>query len=169
MMPLTVNVAPSITRQPENQSVTEGMVATFVVTATGAPVPTYQWQRATGGSSAFANLNNGGPYSGVTTRTLTIVNTTTTMSGDRFRCVVSNSVGSATSNAATLTVNEMPQAYLTFGSFSSRAENNLRDDNPDHDDDALNNKCRDHSFEKGVLRDSPELEMPAVCERPENE
>jgi hypothetical protein len=42
-------------------------------------------------------------------------------------------------------------------SFSSRAENNLHDDDPDHNNDALNNKCRNRSFEKGELCDSPKL------------
>ena len=53
--------------------------------------------------------------------------------------------------------------------FRSGGENRPDDDDPDNDDDALDNKCRNGSFEKGVLRYPPELEMPAVSERPEDE
>jgi hypothetical protein len=54
-------------------------------------------------------------------------------------------------------------------SLSGRAENQLRDDDPNNDDDALNNKCRNGSSKKGIFRDPPELEMPAVDKRPEDE
>lgn len=53
-------------------------------------------------------------------------------------------------------------------SFSNWAENNLRDDDPDHNDDTLDNKCRNRSFKKGVLCDSPKLEMPTVNQGPED-
>jgi len=54
-------------------------------------------------------------------------------------------------------------------SFPSRSKNQPCNDDPDKDDDALDNKCRNGSFEKGEFRNSPELEMPAVNERPEDE
>src|SRR5439155_23599517 len=38
------NVAPTITTQPQDQTVTEGTDVTFFVTATGTPPLTYQWQ-----------------------------------------------------------------------------------------------------------------------------
>ena len=47
---LTVNpalVAPSITQQPSNQTVTAGQTATFSVTAAGTAPLTYQWQKGT--------------------------------------------------------------------------------------------------------------------------
>src|SRR4030042_980828 len=50
-----------------------------------------------------------------------------------------------------------------------RAKDPPYDDDPHSNDDALNNKCRNGSFSKGVFRNSPELEMPAVNERPEDE
>jgi glucose/arabinose dehydrogenase len=104
---LTVNATPAITTQPSNQTVNAGQTATFTVAASGTPTPTYQWQVSTGGGP-FTNLTNTAPYSGVTTTTLTITGVTAGLSGNQYRAVATNSVGSATSNAATLTVNVAP-------------------------------------------------------------
>jgi subtilisin-like proprotein convertase family protein len=98
------NVLPTLTTQPSPQFVKVGGNISFLVTATGTPTPTYQWQRKPAGATAFANLTAGGNFSGVTTGTLLITGATPAMSGDQYQCVVSNSVGSVTTNAATLTV-----------------------------------------------------------------
>ena len=42
--------APSITSNPSAQTVNAGQSATFSVSASGYPAPTYQWQRLPGGS-----------------------------------------------------------------------------------------------------------------------
>jgi hypothetical protein len=42
---LTVNYAPSITGQPKSQTVASGKQVTMTVTATGSPLPTYQWYK----------------------------------------------------------------------------------------------------------------------------
>src|SRR6202007_1391368 len=92
---LTVNpapVAPSITTQPTSQTVTAGLTATLSVTATGTAPLNYQWQK------------NGTAISGATSSTYTTPAETTSDNGSQFTVVVSNSVGSVTSNAATLTV-----------------------------------------------------------------
>lgn len=47
---------------------------------------TYQWQVNTG--SGYVNLNNGGIYSGVTTSVLRLTGVSTTLRGNRYRCVV---------------------------------------------------------------------------------
>ncbi len=39
----------------------------------------------------------------------------------------------------------------------------------DHDYDALDNECRNRPFEKRVFGNSPELEMPAIDQRPEDD
>jgi len=89
------NVAPTITTQPANQSVTAGQTATFSVVATGTTPLSYQWQ------NAVTNAN----ISGATSSTYSIANTTTAQSGMQFRVVVSNGVNPpATSNSVTLTV-----------------------------------------------------------------
>src|SRR5882762_2891368 len=85
-------VAPSITTQPASQTVTAGQTATFSVAATGTAPLSYQWQK------------NGAAITGATSSTYTTPATTTSDNGAQFTVVVSNSVGKATSNAATLTV-----------------------------------------------------------------
>jgi beta-galactosidase len=98
---LSVNAAPAITAQPAHQTVTIGQTATFTVTATGAPAPTYQWQK------------NAGNISGATSSTYTTPATTSADSGESFRVVVTNSVGSVTSKPATLTVSSASAPTIT--------------------------------------------------------
>ncbi|MFT3784300.1 MAG: immunoglobulin domain-containing protein [Nibricoccus sp.] len=88
---LTVNSAPAITGQPQSLSVVAGASASFSVTATGAALLTYQWQK--GGTAII----------GATSATYTIASTQTTDAGS-FTVVVTNGAGSTTSSAATLTV-----------------------------------------------------------------
>ena len=92
--------------QPSNASVTAPAAAQFVVAASTDPLGgtlTYQWQEDSG--SGFANITNGGVYSGATTNTLDISDSTG-LDGYEYRVVVSNSGASTsvTSNAVTLTV-----------------------------------------------------------------
>src|SRR5207245_1069937 len=98
---LTVNpapVAPAITSQPANQTVTAGQTATFTVVATGTAPLGYQWQK------------NGASIAGATAASYTTPATTTADSGSAFRVVVTNTAGTVTSAAATLTVNPAPVA-----------------------------------------------------------
>jgi hypothetical protein len=93
---LTVNaaaVAPTITTQPTNQTVTAGQTATFTIAASGTAPLAYQWQK------------DGTNISGGTMASYTTSATTTADSGSAYRALVSNSIGTATSNSATLTVN----------------------------------------------------------------
>ena len=85
-------VAPTITTQPANQTVTAGQTATFTVVAAGAAPLTYQWQK------------NGANLTGATSASYTTPATTTADSGSTFRVVVANTAGTVTSVAATLTV-----------------------------------------------------------------
>ncbi|QQQ27944.1 T9SS type A sorting domain-containing protein [Chryseobacterium indoltheticum] len=94
---------PVVTGNPPNRTLCSGGNTTFSITATGAT--SYQWQQNTG--SGFVAIPNGAPFSGVTTTTLTITGVTGTMSGYQYRCVATNSSGSATSNSATLTVSSI--------------------------------------------------------------
>jgi MYXO-CTERM domain-containing protein len=92
---LTVNpaaTAPTITTQPASQTVTAGASVTFSVVATGTPTPTYQWSKA------------GTAINGATNASYSVASTTAADAGS-YTVTVSNSAGSVTSNAATLTVN----------------------------------------------------------------
>jgi hypothetical protein len=85
-----VVVAPSITNQPVNLSITAGQTIQLRVTATGTS-PTYQWRKN--------NVN----IPGATLSTYTKFDATTADSGT-YTVVVSNSAGNVTSNAATVEV-----------------------------------------------------------------
>ncbi len=93
-------VAPTITAQPQSQTVNVGAPASFSVTATGTAPLGYQWKK--GGSD----------IAGATASTYSIAAAQTTDAGS-YTVVVSNVAGSATSNAATLTVNSLPAPWLT--------------------------------------------------------
>src|SRR3974377_2405623 len=87
------DVAPTITTQPANQTVTAGQTATFTVAASGTAPLSYQWEK------------NGVSIIGATSSSYTTPATTSVDNGATFVAVVSNSAGNITSNAATLTVN----------------------------------------------------------------
>src|SRR5271169_3121949 len=89
-------LAPLMITQPGNQTVTVGQTATFSVTATGSGPLTYQW------------YVNGVPITGATSSSYTTPPTTAGQSGSVYTVTVSNSVGSVTSNGATLTVQVIP-------------------------------------------------------------
>ncbi|MCJ0743646.1 beta strand repeat-containing protein [Pedobacter montanisoli] len=102
-----VTAPPSITVQPSNSIVCNGLNTTFSISANNATG--YQWQISTNGGGNFTNLTDGGVYSNVTTATMKITGATTAMNGYQYKCVVTGTVTpDATSNAATLTVNSGP-------------------------------------------------------------
>src|SRR5579883_3099296 len=89
--------APQITQNPQNAQVSVGQTAQFTVGASGSGL-TYQWQVLGSGGGSFTNIG-GAVSSSYTTPTLAAGD-----DGSQFRCIVSNSTGSVTSAAATLTV-----------------------------------------------------------------
>ncbi|HEY4712473.1 MAG TPA: hypothetical protein VIH69_07385, partial [Dehalococcoidia bacterium] len=93
---------PSVLTHPANQSITYGQSASFTSTASGDPTPTVQWQVDTGGG--FSNITDGGVYGGATTTTLNLTQPPVSYSGNQYRAVFTNALGTATSNIATLTV-----------------------------------------------------------------
>ena len=92
---------PTIDTQPTNATVTEGETASFTVAANGENL-SYQWQQRTDSGQNWTDI------SGANAATYTTEATTTGMNGYQYRCVVSNSAGSVTSNAVTLTVTPVP-------------------------------------------------------------
>ncbi|HLJ22964.1 MAG TPA: choice-of-anchor D domain-containing protein [Candidatus Acidoferrales bacterium] len=85
-------VAPTISSQPASAKITTGQTATFNVAATGTAPMAYQWSK------------NGSPLSGATSSSYTTPAETMADNSAKFTVAVSNSAGSATSNAAVLTV-----------------------------------------------------------------
>ncbi|HVS50888.1 MAG TPA: immunoglobulin domain-containing protein [Opitutaceae bacterium] len=92
---LTVNVVgtpPTITTQPVNATVNAGTSVTFTVVASGTGTLSYQWKKS------------GTPIAGATSASFTIASPQSADAGS-YTVTVTNSGGSATSSAATLTVN----------------------------------------------------------------
>lgn len=96
--------APVVATQPKSVSVTATKDAVFTVKVTpGTRKPlTYRWERRSG--KTWAKVTNGATYAGATTAKLTVKNTTTAMNSQQFRCIITNSLGKATSSPATLSV-----------------------------------------------------------------
>ena len=97
---LTVNTAPLITAQPSaSASYIVGNSVTLSVTASGQPAPTYQWRK--GGVNLTGKTN-----SSLALATLAL--------GDAgsYEVVVSNSVGSVTSNSVAFLVYQPPTILL---------------------------------------------------------
>src|ERR1700693_1121085 len=78
----TAPVAPSITTQPANQTVTVGQTATFSVAAAGTPPLSYQWQKT------------GANIAGATSASYTTPLTVSADNGASFRVIVTNTAGS---------------------------------------------------------------------------
>lgn len=96
----SVKYALTITTQPTSQTVTEGGIATFTVVTSGTEPLSYKWQQSTDSGQSWTDIG------GATDATYTTEATTTSMNGYQYCCVVSNSAGSITSDAVSLTVNE---------------------------------------------------------------
>lgn len=90
-------VAPTIATQPANQSVNPGQGASFTVGALGTDLA-YQWQSSGDNGITWVAVP------GATSSTLTLGSVTLADHGRRFRAFISNSVGSLSSAAATLSV-----------------------------------------------------------------
>ena len=101
------DVAPTVTTQPSSQTAFEGQSVSFSPAANGFPAPTVQWQRSTDGGSTWSDI------SGATSSTLNITDVPLSDNGFEYRAVFTNSVGSATTNPATLTVNPTVAPVIT--------------------------------------------------------
>ena len=69
---LTVNTIPTVTTSPASQTVNAGGTVSLTAAASGNPTPTVQWQVNKNDGNGFANISDGGVYSGSGTGTLTI-------------------------------------------------------------------------------------------------
>ena len=90
-----VNIPPSITTQPTNQTVKQGSNAVFTVAAAGTAPLSFRWQL------------NGTNLPGATNVSLTITNVQSTNTGN-YSVIVTNVVGSVTSSNAVLALLTAP-------------------------------------------------------------
>jgi hypothetical protein len=94
--------APAITAQAADRTADAGTNATFTAAASGAPVPTLQWQQSSDGGATFSDL------AGETGPSLTVSDVTAAQSGRRYRLRARSLAGTALSTPATLTVPATP-------------------------------------------------------------
>jgi Glucose / Sorbosone dehydrogenase/Immunoglobulin I-set domain len=88
----SANAALQITQHPANRTVSIGATATFSVGASGSPPLSYQWQR------------NNSDIAGATSASYTTPPAVLADNNTTYRCRVTNSFATATSNSAVLTV-----------------------------------------------------------------
>ncbi len=93
---VVVDIAPSITTQPTNQTVKQGSNAVFSVTAAGTAPLSYRW-----------HFNGTNTLAGFTNASITITNVQSTNTGN-YSVVVTNAVGSVTSSNAVLALLTAP-------------------------------------------------------------
>jgi hypothetical protein len=112
-----VTAQPVVTEQPTNDTVATGNQASFSAAASGTPAPTVQWQ---------VSSNRGNTWQDVTGATSTTYSFTawSSQNGYEYQAAFTNSVGNATTNPATLTVEPSQSSnwsgYVdTGGTFSS--------------------------------------------------
>ena len=110
---LILGELPSVTLQPKSVSVAVDTMASFVVAAEGDGL-SYQWQYRTSASGSWHNCTVGS----ATTAALNI-KATAARSGYQYRCQISNSTGTVSSDPATLTVIEKPTITTQPASVSA--------------------------------------------------
>ncbi len=100
---LTVNIPPSITTQPINQSIYEREGVTFTVVVAGTAPLAYQWKK------------NGVNIAGATSASYNIPATVLVDNGATFSVYVSNAYGNVTSSSATMEVLYNSNAIFNSG------------------------------------------------------
>ena len=106
--------APVVVTSPLSQSVKSGVPVTLTAAATGSPTPTVQWMSEAPGATTFS------PVAGATGLTYTFT-PAYAQSGTKFEAVFTNTLGTATTSVATVTVTgglslALSPSSLSFGS-----------------------------------------------------
>ncbi len=99
--PPVTESAPGVSSHPAAQSVVVGQTATFVASFSGGGIGA-QWQRNPGGNTTWSNIS--GALSVSYTTPPTTITGGTANSGDEYRAVGTNTIGTVTTNPASLTV-----------------------------------------------------------------
>ena len=108
--------APVVRSQPANQTVNNGATATFTAARGGNPGPAAQWQQlSTATGAVFTDIT------GATSTTYTVIGIPAN-DGYQYRVVFTNASGTATSNAATLSLNDYaPSVDTQTGNVTATA------------------------------------------------
>ena len=106
---VTVNYAPSITKQPVDATVAKGGTATFTVEATGTAPLHYQWYGISDASSAIPRATR---KVGTDSPKLTVTDAFEGYTKAIFYCVVSNDYGEEKSDAVQLVLKEETPAVI---------------------------------------------------------
>ncbi len=105
---LTVHWIGLVATQPESRTVNEGQSTSVVAAVAANPAASVQWQLSSNGGSSWSNdtsdTASNSSEAGKTTSTLTISSASRAQNGYEYRAIFTNTAGSATSNAASLTV-----------------------------------------------------------------
>jgi hypothetical protein len=109
---LTQLSIPTLSSEPGDVAVTAGQLASFTANAGGIPTPNYQWQSSNDNGSTWVNLfDEANGLSGSATANL-LVQTTFVMSGQKFRVIASNALGTTSSDTANLTVSALAPSII---------------------------------------------------------
>ncbi|MDQ1709585.1 MAG: hypothetical protein QOG49_970, partial [Frankiaceae bacterium] len=96
----TAPSAPAVLAQPVDRIVNNGSTTTFTATATGKPAPTVRWQQlSTASGAVFTDI------AGATSGSYSVL-AAPALDGYQYHAVFTNGSGAATTNAATLTLND---------------------------------------------------------------
>lgn len=107
---LSIGDYPIIISQPQDVTVCTGSNASFIVEATGTNL-SYQWQQRQSHGS-YADIFDGGSFSGTSSNTLQISNVDGSLDNERFLCVVSSGECSVNSNNRRVSVQSEPSFSL---------------------------------------------------------
>jgi hypothetical protein len=97
---------PTITQQPQGQTISAGSTATLSVAASGTPSPTYQWYASSTGAAGSFTAISGATRASYTTPTLTATGVT------YYYVRVANELGSVNSTTVSVTVTPGPVTRL---------------------------------------------------------
>ncbi len=112
-----------IDTQPNDQTIFAGSAANYTVVATGSGL-SYQWQVSTDGGTVFNNVPVSPEYSGILTSNLTVNSTDISMSGYRFRAVVTSSATSCGTSSTSALLSVRVRTIITNRRISYRVEKN---------------------------------------------
>jgi hypothetical protein len=95
---------------------------TTLVATTAIAGNSYQWQVSTNNGGSYTNISNGASYSGVTTDTLTIINTPAGLLNNIYRCNVTNGTTTPSTayilKVADVWIGSISNAWETAGNWS---------------------------------------------------